>query len=159
MQLRPRHRRGSPLGGSLRRGSVRAVTFLCTVRLRRLTRLIVDPGGGITTTRKRQIFKNVAGSRGEKCRRRGSWPSRRSSRCRPSRRSVLRSACFATFLNLQVVINILNFCCFNYSAGRFSRGRRERRSDGLLRRARGGGRVRGRGGGRRSPWPRWGLRR
>ena len=82
---------------SLRRGSVRAVTFLYTVRLRRLTRLIVDPGGGITTTRKRQIFKNVAGLRGEKCRRRGSWPSRRSSRCRPSRRSVLRPACSATF--------------------------------------------------------------
>ena len=57
MQLRPRPRRGSPLGGISRRGSVSAVTFLYAVRRRRLTRLIFDRGGGITTTRKRRIFK------------------------------------------------------------------------------------------------------
>ena len=57
MQLRPRPRRGSPLGGISRRGSVSAVTFLYAVRRRRLTRLIFDRGGGITTTRKRRLFK------------------------------------------------------------------------------------------------------
>ena len=58
MQLRPRPRRGSPLGGIARRGSVSAVTLLHAVRRRRLTRLIFDrKGGGITTTRKRRVFK------------------------------------------------------------------------------------------------------
>ena len=122
MHLRPRPCRGSPLSGISRRGSVSAVTFLYAVRRRRLTRLIFDRGGRDHDDPQATNFQNVAGSRGGKYRRLGSWPSRWSSRCRPSRRSLLRPACSATFLNLQVVINILDFCCFNYSAGRFSRG-------------------------------------
>ena len=98
MQLRPRPRRGSPLGGIARRGSVSAVTLLHAVRRRRLTRLIFDRGGGSRRPASDE-FQNVAGSRGEKCRRRGSWPSRRSSRCRPSRRSLFASRLFGGVLN------------------------------------------------------------
>ena len=65
MQLRPRPRRGSPLGGISRRGSTSVVPFLYAVRRRRLTRLIFDWGGGIPTTRKRRIFKMLLVRAGE----------------------------------------------------------------------------------------------